>query len=275
MGTGVAVRHFRYSQDASSGSSLLSCLGIASGIRVIALVGAGGKTSLMYSLAREILSLGRTVVTTTTTKIHPPETSESPCLLLVDSHPGIAGLSYDLMRFGHVTVAGSYLAQHKKLQGIGDDVVDVCAREADMVVVEADGASRRPIKAPEEWEPVIPRCADLVVPVVGLDCIGTPATQENVFRLERFADLTGVLEGSTITPAAVGRLLVHPAGALKGVPPDVPVRPFLNKLDQLKDLSAVQTIARIIDEQAKGRIDTIVVGSLFGKRPVVRHGREE
>jgi len=265
MGTTIAIRYFHYSKDASSGSSLLSCLGIASDIRVIALVGAGGKTSLMYSLARETLALGRTVVTTTTTKIHRPENSESPCLLLVDSHPGIAGLSPSLMTFGHVTVAGSYLARQNKLQGIGDDVVDVCARKADMVVVEADGASRRPIKAPEHWEPVIPRSANLVIPVVGLDCIGRPATRENVFRLERFADVTGVHVGCTITPAAVGHLLAHPAGALMGVPPDVPVRPFLNKQDQLEDLRAIDEIARIIDKQAKGRIDTIVVGSLFGK----------
>jgi probable selenium-dependent hydroxylase accessory protein YqeC len=265
MGRVVVIRHFKHSKDASSGSSLVSCLGIASGIRVIALVGAGGKTSLMYALAQELLSLGKTVVTTTTTKIRRPERHESPCLVLVDSHPGIGSLPISLAKFGHVTVAQSYLHQQEKLQGISDEVVDSCALQADMVVVEADGATGRPIKAPEQWEPVIPRNADLVIPVVGLDCIGRPAVRENVFRLERFADLTGVHEGQTITPAAVGYLLVHPDGALKGVPPGVPVRPFLNKRDQLKDFGAIYEIAKILDEQAEGRIDTIIVGSLLGK----------
>ncbi len=263
MGKTVVVRHVECSHDASSADSLLSCLGISPHIRVISLVGAGGKTSLMYALAREVLSLGKTVVTTTTTKIRSPERHESPCLILVDSHPGMAGLPESVLEFGHVTVAQSYLPRKKKLQGVEDDVVECCALHADAVIIEADGALRRPIKAPEQWEPVIPRSTDLVIPVVGLDCIGKPATAENVFRLERFTDVTGVREGREITPTAIARLLAHPAGAFKGVPPGIPVIPFLNKCDQLRELGAIDEIARVIDEQTGGRIDRIVAGSLL------------
>ncbi len=267
MGRSVVITYFQYYRDASSSSSLLSCLGIGSGIRVVALVGAGGKTSLMFSLAQEILSKGRTVVTTTTTKIHRPERRESPCLILVDSRPGMSALPDKLAKFGHVTVAQTFLPQQDKLQGVGDGVIESCALHAEMVIVEADGASRRPIKAPEEWEPVIPRSADLVIPVVGLDCIGKPASPENVFRLKRFADITGVQEGETITPAAVGKLLAHPAGALKGVPAGIPVRPFLNKMDQMKNISVIDEIAAVMDVRCEGRITTVVVGSLLGKKP--------
>ena len=41
--------------------------------RMTALVGAGGKTTLMYALARRMADAGRRVVCTTTTKIFPPE----------------------------------------------------------------------------------------------------------------------------------------------------------------------------------------------------------
>ncbi|MDQ7782796.1 MAG: selenium cofactor biosynthesis protein YqeC [Desulfomonilaceae bacterium] len=273
MGSPVVVRHFEHSHDARAPGSLLNCLGVEPSVRVIALVGAGGKTSLMYALAREIVSLGKTVVTTTTTKIFPPEPHESPCLVLVGSHPGLASLPRNLLEFQHVTVAQAYLPAAGKLQGVGDGVIESCAQHADMVVVESDGASRRPIKAPEQWEPVIPERTDFVVPVVGLDCIGTPATRENVFRLERFLDLTEVREGEIITAAAVGRLLSHPQGALKGVPPGVPVRPFLNKRDRLEDAAAIDRISSVIAQQGGGRIDTIVVGSLRGTSPAAPASR--
>ena len=67
-----------------------------------------------------------------------------------------------------------------------------CLDLADKVIVEADGADGRPIKAPEDWEPVIPTFANLVIPVVGLDCVGKPASEDWVFRIERFLALTGL-----------------------------------------------------------------------------------
>lgn len=52
------------------------CLAGSGGVafpRMTALVGAGGKTTLMYALARRMADAGRRVVCTTTTKIFPPE----------------------------------------------------------------------------------------------------------------------------------------------------------------------------------------------------------
>lgn len=40
--------------------------------------------------------------------------------------------------------------------------------------IEADGAKRLPLKAPGEWEPVIPEFVDLVIGVVGMDALGEP-----------------------------------------------------------------------------------------------------
>ncbi|MCK7504559.1 MAG: hypothetical protein MZV70_11045 [Desulfobacterales bacterium] len=53
---------------------------------VVSLVGAGGKTSLMYRLARELAGTGQAVLTTTTTRIYPP--AGGPVRRL---HPGADG----------------------------------------------------------------------------------------------------------------------------------------------------------------------------------------
>ena len=49
---------------------------------VISLVGAGGKTSLMFKLAHELSRTGGSVLTTTTTKILEPEPDQSSCVIV-------------------------------------------------------------------------------------------------------------------------------------------------------------------------------------------------
>ena len=52
---------------------------------VISLVGAGGKTSLMFRLAQELSAEGATVLTTTTTRIFMPGQGQSRCVILADT----------------------------------------------------------------------------------------------------------------------------------------------------------------------------------------------
>jgi probable selenium-dependent hydroxylase accessory protein YqeC len=228
--------------------------------RVVALVGAGGKTCLMYALASELALKRPPVVTTTTTKIYPPLSHESPRLLLQSEDPDLESLPGLLANFGHVTVARSFNHDIGKLEGVSEAMVDFCSTHARLVLVEADGAAGRPIKAPALWEPVIPGCTNLVIPVVGLDCLERPATGEWVFRLDRFIAVTGTHEGDIIGPETVARLLTHPEGALKGVPTGAAIIPFLNAKDGVLNLAAVSEIGTLVHEMAGDRIAAIVVG---------------
>lgn len=244
--------------------TLLSHFGINSDTRVIALVGAGGKTSLMYALAREILARNETVISTTSAKIAPPTSNQSPRLLLLEDDPDLRELPEQLARFKHVTVGRAIVAPHGKLDGIPELTIGRCLDLADRVIVEADGAAGRPIKAPEDWEPVIPIFANLVIPVVGLDCVGKPASEDWVFRIERFLALTGLRKGEIIKPDSIAKLLSSDCGALKGVGADATVTPFLNKLDLLVDRAAVEAIIRNVTGLTD-RIQRIVVGKLRNK----------
>ncbi len=234
---------------------------IDSGTRVVALVGAGGKTSLMYSLAREMVSLGRRVVTTTTTKIFPPRPDQSPGLVLLSEDVSRANLAAGLARHGHVTL-GSSLLKVGKVDGVSEETIYDSLRYADSVLVEADGAAGRSVKAPEKWEPVIPGAAELVIPVVGLDCIGARVTEDLVFRLERFLAVTGLQPGETISPESIGLLLGHPEGGIRGVPERSRVVPFLNKVDLLSPEWDVEELVAVVLRAAGDRIRRIVVGKL-------------
>jgi probable selenium-dependent hydroxylase accessory protein YqeC len=242
--------------------SLLDCFGLGEGVGVVALVGAGGKTSLLYALAREVVRRGKTVATTTTTKIFPPAPDQSPRLLLAQDDPELRTLPRCLQEHRHVTVATSVIAETGKLQGVDERLVAQLSHLADCVLVEADGAAGRPIKAPARWEPVIPPSSSLVIPVVGLDSVGKPATEAWAFRLKELCAVTGLSPGAAITPQAIARLLCHPRGGLKNVPAKIPVIPLLNKEDLLLDHGAVEAIAGMVTVLARERIRLLVVGSV-------------
>ncbi len=245
--------------------------GIDTQTRVIALVGGGGKTTLMFALAAEMLRSGASVVTTTTTKIFLPASHQSPLLILMEKDPDLDSLSGELDRLGHVTV-GRAMMSSGKVDGVAQEVIEHLRDRARFIVVEADGAARRPIKAPAEWEPVIPELTDLVIPVVGLDCLGHPAGDQWVFRLERFLEVTGLNREAPITPQAIGRLMGSSEGSLKGVPPSARVIPFLNKSDLLKDRALVAETAGSILREARGKISQVVAGTVKGEITIETYG---
>lgn len=249
---------------AVSSLDLLQCFGIGLQTRLITIVGAGGKTSLMYALAREMQGLGKKVVTTTTTKIYPPEPHQSPALVLLRDDPDLETLPCLLDRVGSVTVGQSIL-QSGKLEGITDATFQRCLTYADWILVEGDGASGQPVKAPEPWEPVIPAFTDIVIPVVGLDCVGRPASEQWVFRLNRFLAVTGLTRGERITPSSIAVLLRSPEGGLKGVPEKAEVVPFLNKKDRLDKEWDLDETANMILAGVGDRISRLVVGRLRGE----------
>lgn len=215
----------------------------------------------MYALARELVRSGRRVITTTTTKIFVPSPEESPCLLLLDNDPELSQLPDLVAKHPNVTVAQRVVAATGKLEGVSQETLGICLRSAKHVLVEADGAAGRPIKAPEAWEPVIPRFTDLVIPVVGLDCLGKPASDATVFRLPLFLAVTGLREGARIDPEAVAQAIVHTQGIMKGAPETARAIPFLNKLDALYPAHAAEEVAHIIF-QKQSAIRRVVIGQL-------------
>ena len=147
---------------------------------VISLVGGGGKTTLMFALAGELSSAGGIVVTTTTTRILEPSPSQTQALYLnSDEKKIIDWVKQNTGNYNHVTVANKKLTSGK-LAGISAETVINISKSQYIIatIIEADGASRKPLKAPNATEPVIPDNTSLVVPVVGIDALGQPLSQD-------------------------------------------------------------------------------------------------
>lgn len=232
---------------------------------IVTLVGAGGKTTLMYALGWEAVKKGLRVVITTTTKIYAPSDEDGPAVIL-DPGPEIVPAVSEALKRHPLVVAGAVINCENKVIGINRSIVPgFLFAGADIVVLEADGSAGRPFKAPGEGEPVIPDESGLVVPVVGIDCIGKPLDTENTHRPEKISELTGIGPGEAITPSVVAGVLLHPRGYFKYVPPGCRWTPFINKVENENDLKNARELAALLGRGGAGRV---IIGAARAEDPV-------
>ncbi len=246
----------------------------ALGIRareVISLVGAGGKTTLMFRLAKELSLCGKKVVTTTTTKILEPAPEETRSLFIDPDEEKIKGFVRDhIDQYHHITLAHARL-ESGKLKGVSPNLVDGLwdSQGMDIIIIEADGAAGRPVKAPRENEPVIPTRTTLVVGILGVDGVEMELNDENVFQPERVSRITGIPAGEKLTEEAMALLMAHPEGIFKGTPSSSRVAAFLNKVDVPNGVAKAKSIAQKILDKKHRQVERIVLGQLRSECPVV------
>jgi probable selenium-dependent hydroxylase accessory protein YqeC len=237
---------------------------------VIALTGGGGKTALLFALAKELCNKGLRVITTTTTKIFEPAREQAPFLIIeADQGKAMASVKEGLLRNGNVTFAAKRFPEGK-IGGVDPHFIERMAQElpVDHIIVEADGAKRLPLKAPGGDEPVVPPATTLLIPIVGIDALGKPLNKEQAFRPERIAELTGTKLGDPVTPQLIASLIVHPQGLCKGVPPEARIIPLINKVETTAGLNGAREVAQKVLE--KGReIERVVLSRLFFHHPIV------
>ncbi|MBW2040069.1 MAG: putative selenium-dependent hydroxylase accessory protein YqeC [Deltaproteobacteria bacterium] len=248
---------------------------------IISLVGAGGKTALLFALAEELCARGAKVITTTTTKIFEPTGEQVSYLIIEENHTRAMELVREgLSSYGHVTLAAKKFAG-EKIGEVSPDLIERIDQELpiDHIIVEADGAKRLPIKAPADHEPVVPPATSLLIPMVGIDALGRPLGEEAAFRPSRIAELTGATIGDPITPQVIASLIIHPQGLIKGTPPRARVIPFLNKVETQEGLEGGREVAHEVLRNGDQRIEGVVLGRLFYRRPIVevirRKGTDE
>lgn len=240
--------------------SLAAALGAGRG-DLVSLVGGGGKTTAMYRLAGELRRAGLRAAAATTTKIAPPEAEHDASLVCAGTWEELlAGL--DAAGEG-VPVLGRELLSSGKVDGIPPEWCDrlLASGRVDALVVEADGAARKPVKAPEAWEPVVPGRTTLVVAVVGLSCLGQSLGPAAAFRPERVAEVTGAALGTPLAPETVAKLLLAPDGLLKGAEAAGRRVALLNQAD----VPGAAESARAVAQQVLGAespYDRVVIGAV-------------
>lgn len=189
---------------------------------LVAVVGAGGKKSTIYELAGR---LDRAVVTAS---VRIPIFDDEVAAVVVTDDPVGAVAANDEWPLGVVP------EREREDRYLGYDpatVADLAGADVDAVLVKADGARSRLLKAPDDREPQIPGNADTVLPVASARVVGKALDETHVHRPERVADVAGIGVGDELTAEDVASVLASERGGLKDVPRAATVVPVVNMVD--------------------------------------------
>jgi molybdenum cofactor cytidylyltransferase len=228
----------------------------------LALVGAGGKTTALFQLARQLLARPqvRSVLITASTHLSTSQLSLADRHITASTGADLEPLEASLPD-GATLVTGPP-AEQERTAGLQPALLARLLALAQVhdcpLLVEADGSRRRPLKAPAMHEPAIPAWVQHVVVVAGLSAMGAPLNAELVHRPEYFAALSGLSPDEPITTEALARVLNNVEGGLKNIPVNARRVALLNQADS----PALQATAQRLAGLLMGAYHAVLVSSL-------------
>ena len=219
----------------------------------IAVIGCGGKTTFIYSLANEFRH--KKVLITTTTKIYPAAgndivlcSTEQDCL----KHKPVNGIQC----LGILNEASG------KLEALRRDLLHEIIRYYDLVLIEADGSKTLPCKGWLPDEPVIPPYCTHIVGIVSLAALGKPADENTVHRLPEFLKLTGLRRGKIITIQALIDMATANNVMFRNTPDTIGKKSiFVNHVEDETNITAAKELLAGIEKAQPGRYACLAYGS--------------
>lgn len=169
---------------------LYELLGVRPGLTAV--IGSGGKTTLLRRLAEELRARGTVLLTTTTHIKYPdwcPVTNTESEMREALCRNGLACVG---------TPAENGKLSISRFSG--------WQTAADFVLVEADGSKRLPAKAHAYWEPVLPPERNRTICVFGAAALGQPIASA-AHRPALYASLAEAEETAAITSVIASRVL--------------------------------------------------------------------
>jgi len=230
--------------------SIIDYLHISNG-SVAAVVGCGGKTSLIGLLADRLCD--KKVLISTTTKIFPPKMKGvmlCETLLQCEEHEQRTGIQ----------CMGLLNSASGKLEALPEVFLAELLPRYDIVLLEADGSRGLPCKGWPANEPVVPDYCTHTAGVITMNALGKPAGESTVHRLPEFTALTGVGEGQTITAQALEAMVCAPTGMFKNSAGKRYV--IVNQAEDDAAACAAMSFLQSIKEKYPARFEKLLFGSV-------------
>lgn len=222
---------------------------------IVSIVGAGGKTTLMFQLANELKN--HKVLVTTTTKIYKPKEEEIKHLALRKDGYEYLQATYE----NGIYVYGNYVNNENKLVGLDLEELNYLKDSFKYILIESDGSKNKSLKAWNEYEPVIYQNTNKTIGVLSLNAFGMTINDENIHRLKEFIYLTNSKLNEKVSFDILISIIFGENGLFKNSKGERIL--FLNAADIVNENVLNLLINKIIEKNNDLRlINKIIYGSL-------------
>lgn len=222
---------------------------------IISFVGAGGKTTMMFKLARE-LKANNKVLVTTTTKIYIPPVNKYDFICTDKEN----FFKYYTMKDNGIYVLGLGVNEENKILGVSTKELDELVSYFDYILIEADGAKEKQLKGWNEFEPVIYGKTTKTVGIIDIQSCGILINENNIHRSKIFCEITGAKEGQTVKIEHLFKIIMHPRGLLKGAQGQKIL--YINKIEDPNHLILARLLVVKINFKNKKLLNKVFIGSL-------------
>lgn len=223
---------------------------------IISIVGGGGKTSTMNKLAKELKAENYKVLVTSTTAIMMPKEDEFDHIYIQKEKD--IERDIDNLKEGTITVLLKEFIRKDKVKGIEVEFLDkiIDKKIFDVIIVEADGARMKTIKAPREDEPLLTKYTTKLIGVFGIDSIGLKINNENIHRSDIFLKIVGKNENDTLDKEDIVKLIESSVGLFKKGE-EIEKYLIVNKCDSKEDYFE----AKEIKDRIKVDLEKVIITS--------------
>jgi probable selenium-dependent hydroxylase accessory protein YqeC len=212
---------------------------------IVSIVGSGGKTTLMFKIGNELRYQYKVLLSTSAKIMVPRRECYEHIYTCLDDYKKDR-LNVDK---GITILSKTVDYERNKLIGIDDYDLQCVADDYYVVVIEADGSRRLPLKGWKSHEPVVLNMTNKTIGVIPGDMLDKRINRDNIYGFEEFKDFLG--SEDVFNNVVVGRICSSEVGIFKNSKGKRYL--FINKIDDEKDLKRVIELAKYLDEFIKNK----------------------
>ena len=227
---------------------------------IITIIGAGGKTSLMFS-ASSLLRNDYKVLVTTTTHIYIPDNNLYDKIIMLTHFENENYNNILQNNKNGVYVIGSHIVNNSKIKGLTFDMLDKITPYFDVVIIEGDGSKEKSLKGWNDNEPVIYPKTTKTIGIVDISSIGIDINEENIHRVDKFLEIINDYSNNKVNIEHLEKLILNEKGLFKFSKGEKIL--FINKVEDINKRKNALNIIKDIKNENQSYIDKFVDGSIF------------
>ena len=227
---------------------------------IITIIGAGGKTSLMFS-ASSLLRNDYKVLVTTTTHIYVPDNNLYDKIIMLTHFENENYNNILQNNKNGVYVIGSHIVNNSKIKGLTFDMLDKITPYFDVVIIEGDGSKEKSLKGWNDNEPVIYPKTTKTIGIVDISSIGIDINEENIHRVDKFLDIINDYSNNKVNIEHLEKLILNEKGLFKFSKGEKIL--FINKIEDINKRKNALNIIKDIKNENQSYIDKFIYGSIF------------